>query len=372
MEELRAATSHQFEYILAGTFAPENIDRVVEDLASHGFNAVQVCVRAPGVHYYPSDIGPVHPRCRDYDFLGDFVAKAHRAGLQIHSYYPVFLEGDAEGVSAAAGQELDAARRARRLGGALADHPTWACLGGKRGELRWDNWGCPSNDEYVDYVVRLVREQVGRYALDAIVWDFLRFRFPCYCAHCREKFRAFAGEDLNTRWPSPAEVDCRCQTVLADLDLLNAAARAARPGIRIGAYVFPQRRAAIAGVFQDWLAFSLRCDFVQPMDYGQIPRQRLLDTLRTDVQLARCPLILGLLPSLGPGVPRGTIEALCEDIQTARQAGCRGFFLLSYEPLFGWPAAGTYSGPYWHTPHPVGAARRLADAVLSEPATVPF
>lgn len=66
-----------------------------------------------------------------------------------------------------------------------------------------------------------------------MVWDFIRFRFPCYCVHCREKYRAFAGEDLNTRWPTPQEVDFRCQVVLADLEKLNAAARAARPGIKL-------------------------------------------------------------------------------------------------------------------------------------------
>lgn len=135
IQELRAATSHQFEYILAGTFKPENIDRVVEDLASHRYNAVQVCVRAPGLHYYPSDIAPVHPYCRDYDFLGEFVAKAHRAGLQIHSYYPVFLEGDAGSVDAS-GKELEIDSSTAHLGGALKAHPEWASLGGKKGELR--------------------------------------------------------------------------------------------------------------------------------------------------------------------------------------------------------------------------------------------
>ena len=108
------------------------------------------------------------------------------------------------------------------------------------------------------------------------------------------------------------------------------------------------------------------------MYYGDIPTARLYDVLHLDAQLARCPLALGLLPSLGPGVKRGSESALCEDIETARRAGYAGFFMLSYEPLFGWEAAGTYSGPFWHTPHPQGAARRIADRVLPTPATLPF
>lgn len=371
MKELRAATSHQFEYILAGTFQPENIDRVVEDLASHNYNAVQVCVRAPGVHYYPTDLAPVHPYCRDYDFLGDFVAKAHAAGLQIHSYYPVFLEGDVA-ASAATGAGLQSSSLSRQIGGALAEHPEWATLGAKTGDLRPDNWGCPANPGYVEYVQQLAVEQVTRYDLDAMVWDFIRYRCPCYCEHCRAGYREFTGgEDLNTRWPTPQESEFRCQVVLEDLRQLNAAVRAARPGIKIGAYTFPFRRAAIAGVFQDWLAFSLECDFIQPMYYG-VGSERLRDALRLDAKLAHCPLALGLLPSLGEGVERGTEDALCEDIQIAREAGYQGFFMLSYEPLFGWEAAGTYSGPFWHTPHPEGAARRITDRVLSEPATLPF
>ena len=140
-KEMRAATSHQFEYILAGTFRPENIHRVVDDLASHHYNAVQVCVRAPGIHFYPSDIGPVHPFCREYDFLGEFVEKSHQAGLQIYSYYPVFLEGGVIG-SPVAGSSLDGAPKKTsrgQLGGILEKHPGWACLGGKNGELRPDN-----------------------------------------------------------------------------------------------------------------------------------------------------------------------------------------------------------------------------------------
>lgn len=365
--EMRAAASHQFEYLLNGSFKPSNIDRVVEDLVSHNYNAVQVCVRAPGIHYYPSDIAPVFPACREYDFLGDFVRKAHAAGLEIHSYYPVFLEGDVVH-SVAGGSSLDGtAPGARRLGGMLAKHPEWACLGGKRGELQPDNWGCPSNDEYLEYLVSVVREQVSRYELDGIIWDFVRFHgFPCYCEHCRSKFREYTGgaETLNTRWLSAAEAEYRNWIVLQDVKRLNQTVRAARPSMKIGAYVFPSRVGAVVSVFQDWVGFSLECDFLQPMYYGQIDQRRLHDTLKTDAALARCPLVLGLCTSAHPDVKRHTVDELCEDIETARAAGYKGFFMLSYEPLFGWQAAGTYSGPYWHTPMPEDAPRAISARVM--------
>lgn len=367
--EMRAAASHQFEYLLNGSFRPANIDRLVEDLASHNYNAVQVCVRAPGIHFYPSDIAPVFPACREYDFLGDFVRKAHQAGLQIHSYYPVFLEGDVT-QSVAGGSSLDgAARAAKKLGGMLARHPEWACLGGKRGELQADNWGCPSNEEYLEYLSSVVREQVSRYDLDAIIWDFVRFHgFPCYCEHCRSKFRDFTGgtEALNTRWLSPSEAEYRNWIVLQDVKKLNQVVRSTKPNMKIGAYVFPSRAGAMVSVFQDWLAFSLECDFIQPMYYGQIDQRRFYDTLRTDAALARCPLVIGLCPSAHPDVKRHTVEELCQDVETARRAGYKGFFMLSYEPLFGWPAAGTYSGPYWHTPMPEGSARAITDRLMPQ------
>ena len=83
MREMRALCSHQFEAILLGDFEPEQVDIMVDEAAPANFNAIQLCVRAPGILYYPSELGPVHEYCREYDLLGEVVDKAHRAGLEV-------------------------------------------------------------------------------------------------------------------------------------------------------------------------------------------------------------------------------------------------------------------------------------------------
>ena len=153
MREMRAICSHQFEAILLGDFKPDNVDIMVDEIAAANFNAIQLCVRAPGILYYPSAHGPVHPYCRQYDLLAAVIAKAHRAGLEFHSYFPVFLEGGWQGDE----YRFDAD------GGMFATHPEWRVMAWEDGELVPTCFACPSHDSYVDYVDRLVAEQCATY-----------------------------------------------------------------------------------------------------------------------------------------------------------------------------------------------------------------
>ena len=158
MREMRALCSHQFEAILLGDFEPDQVDIMVDEAAAANFNAIQLCVRAPGILYYPSEHGPVHESCREYDLLGEVVDKAHRAGLEVHSYFPIFLEGGWRGREYAFDAE----------GGMFAEHKDWRVLAYEEGELVPTCFACPSNEDYVDYV-----DQLSPSSAPATSWTYL-------------------------------------------------------------------------------------------------------------------------------------------------------------------------------------------------------
>ena len=98
--ELRAVWVHQFEYILNGTFKRENIQELVDDLAKYNFTHILFCVKAPGILYYPSKVGSSHPYFKNHkDIIPELAERAHNANIEVHSYFPVFLDGGFSGKS---------------------------------------------------------------------------------------------------------------------------------------------------------------------------------------------------------------------------------------------------------------------------------
>jgi len=355
MQEMRALCVHEFEHILSGDFKPEDVDRMVEETAENNFNALQVCVKAPGILYYPSKYGPVHEYCQTYDLLGEITGKAHARGLEVHSYFPIFLDGGWDG-------------KARDVnGGMFAKHPEWRQVHFKDGGLQPVSYPCPSNAEAVDYLRLLTEEQCKNYELDALLLDFIRFAGPCFCQSCREGFKKFSGKELKPgEWVSE-EPDYRCERVEAAVKLLAETVRATRPGTKVGAYVFGNLRIALAIVYQDWPGFSKHLDFVLPMYYDECSPEEVAAILPRHRVYADRPMIPGFLTSAGAVQGRGSLEAICSYVQAARTAGCEGFFFFDYENLFGRPM-GIYSGERWGKPQPPEVLRRLREGCLREPA----
>ena len=341
MREMRAICSHQFEAILLGDFAPDNVDIMVDEIAAAHFNAVQLCVKAPGILYYPSAHGPVHEYCRDYDLLGTVISRVHQAGLEFHSYFPVFLEGGWRGRA----YERDP------NGGMFATHPEWRVMACEDGELVPTCFACPSHDAYVDYVNRLVAEQCASYDLDLFVMDFMRFNYRCFCERCKEGYREMFGEELrydNAQYcdthvppgvPGELEIEYRCQTVARAAKRLIETVRQSTRNVKVAAYTFPGPRTASYQVFQDRTRLAADLDALFPMYYDSYSIDNLRGLLPLHRQAVDCPLIPGAIAMSEPAVcrGRGNAEYICAFLDQTRRAGCEGFFVFNYEVLFDRP-----------------------------------
>jgi len=369
MREMRALCSHQFEAILLGDFEPENIDIMVDEAAAAHFNAIQLCVKAPGMLYYPSAHGPVHEYCRDYDLLGQVVAKAHRAGLEVHSYFPIFLEGGWRGRAYALDPE----------GGMFAEHPEWRVLAYQEGKLVPTCFACPSNEAYVDYVDQLVAEQCAHYELDLFILDFIRFNKRCFCANCKAGYRSMFGEQLqyeNVQYcdthvpadmPGELEIEYRCQVVERAAKRLIETVRHTGRGTRVGAYTFAGPRTASYQVFQDRVRLAAKLDALFPMYYDSFSIDNMAGLLPLHRQAVDCPLIPGFIavggPSICPG--RGDTEYFCGFIDQVRRTGCEGFFAFNYEVLFARPP-GKKLGKTIRPPQPPEVLAAIKERFLQE------
>ena len=369
MREMRALCSHQFEAILLGDFEPDQVDIMVDEAAAANFNAIQLCVRAPGILYYPSEHGPVHEYCREYDLLGELVDKAHRAGLEVHSYFPIFLEGGWRGREYAFDAE----------GGMFAEHKDWRVLAYEEGELVPTCFACPSNEDYVDYVDQLVAEQCARYELDLFILDFIRFNKRCFCDRCKAGYRELFGEELqyeNVQYcdfyvpadvPGELEIEYRSQAVERAAVRLTETVRRTGRDIKVGAYTYANPRTANYRIFQDRVRLSAGLDALLPMYYDSFSIANLAGLLPLHRKAVECPLIPGFIAvggsSICPG--RGDVEYFCGFLDQVRRAKCEGFFAFNYEVLFGRPP-GEKLGKIIRQPQPPEVLAAIKERFLQE------
>ena len=371
MKELRAICSHQFEAILLGDFKPENVDVMVDEVAQANFNAIQLCVKAPGVLYYPSKIGVVHDYCKEYDLLGETLRKCHAAGLEFHSYFPVALAGGW------AGSEY----RFDNNGGILADHPEWATINYTDGNYEPSHFGCLSNPEFLDYIDKLVEEQCNSYNIDVLVLDFIRYNARCFCESCKKNYQEMFGEKLqyeNEQYcdtytqkdvPGELEIEYRCLTVHNAVKRLSDTARRAAPDVKVAAYVFPVPRTGLLRIFQDWSRFSRYLDaiFIMYYDTFSIDNLKALFPLHRDS--TDRPVFPGTITMRAPAVyrSRDTPEFHCSFLDEARRAGFPGFFLFNYETLFRRPP-GESLGKVIRPPQAPEDLAAIKGRILDEPA----
>lgn len=375
MKELRAICSHQFEAILLGDFQPQNIDIMVEEVARANLNAVQMCIKAPGILYYPSQIGPVHDYCKDYDLLGETLQKCHAAGLELHSYFPVAMDGGWVGRE----YKFD------NNGGILAAHPDWRTLIYTDGKLEPSHFGCLSNPAFLDYVDALIEEQCRNYAIDVFILDFIRFNARCFCDSCKKNYKDMCGEELqydNVQYcdtytqkdvPGELEIEYRCQTVENAVKRLSTTVRRTAPQVKVGAYVFGIPRTGLLRIFQDWYRFAKHLDAIFPMYYDGYSIDNLKAIFPLHHDAAERPLFPGMITMRAPAVhaDRDSPAYFCAFVQQARQAELPGFFIFNYETLFGRPP-GESLGKVIRPPQTPAALTALKDHILDQPAAPYF
>jgi uncharacterized lipoprotein YddW (UPF0748 family) len=327
--------------------SPQAVDRVVDEAAEGGFNALFVQVRGRGDAFYRSRLVSrsvlLERQPREFDPFARLLARARARKIQVHAWVNVLLV-------AHFGQPLP-------HGHVLEKHPEWAMVprsaataalvaSGRRrlrlimeaGRREGDVEGyylSPSIPAVGDHLERVVREIVEDYAVDGLHLDFIRYPGPTfdYSRAALEGFRRVdgTGDLLDGPTRSPAAWDAYRRDVLTALaGRLADAARAERPGVVVSAAVTPDEAQAVSHKFQDWprwLATGL-LSALCPMTYT--PDNRLF---QIQVEQAR-ELTKGVQPVwAGIGAYRLDLGGVVEKVTLAREAGARGVVIFSHESL---------------------------------------
>jgi uncharacterized lipoprotein YddW (UPF0748 family) len=297
-------------------------DQAIERLARNGFTAILPNMLWGGAAFYPSRVLPVaSPVASRGDQVAQCLAACRKHGLQMHLWKVNWNLG------AAAPREF--VERMRREGRLQADS-----------QGREQLWLCPSHPENRRLEVESLVEVARNYDIDGIHFDYIRYPDAdhCYCAGCKARFELSIGAAVRN-WPKDvlAEGPLRQQwlewrrgNITALVKAVSREARAARPGIKLSAAVFPNWPADRDSIGQDWKLWCEKgyLDFVCPMDYT--PSDRGFDNMiARQVQWAgRTPCYPGI--GLSASTSHFGVERLIEQINLTRRHNTHGFVIFNY------------------------------------------
>jgi uncharacterized lipoprotein YddW (UPF0748 family) len=328
--------------------SPDTVDRVVDDAARGGFNALFVQVRGRGDAFYTSSVVGRSPLLakepRHFDPLARLLARARSRGLEVHAWINVLLTahfglGLPPGHVLRVHPEWVMVPRAAARAGLLARPANLLRVVVQAARADHDVEGyyiSPSAPPVAAHLEEVVKELVAGYALDGLHLDFIRYPGPDYdySRAALEGFRKASrggGDLLSGPLRDPQAWDAYCRaTVTSLVARLTTAARRSKPGLRVSAAVAPDEAQAVSQKFQDWprwLAESL-LDAICPMAYT--PDSRIF---RTQIENAVARTRPKLAVWAGIGAYRLTVDGTVEKIRLARVAGAAGVVVFSHESL---------------------------------------
>jgi uncharacterized lipoprotein YddW (UPF0748 family) len=312
--------------VRTGLVSPAAVDRVVDEAARAGFNALFAQVRGRCDAFYRSLLVPMSPLVTPaggaFDPLARLVQRARPRGLQVHAWINVMLCAPADG--------------ALPPGHLLRQHPGYAMVArsADRGKAE-GRYLSPSSVGVVRHLEAVVRELVRGYALDGLHLDYIRYPGPEYdyslaALTAFERYQEFSGAR-----PAPPDrvpgvwAQYRRDALTALTGRLARAAREERPGLRLSAAVVPDDTQALHQKFQDWPSWLEHgvLDAVAPMAYAADP---LVFRRQLDATVARAPR--GQVWA-GIGAYRLSTPAVLGRVREARAAGARGVVVFSHEWL---------------------------------------
>jgi hypothetical protein len=179
----------------------------------------------PGLDYWPSAEGRMHPALKGRDLLGETIRLCRARGMDVVLYYctiyvawywethPEARTLDADGSDARI--ELLSVGLPRRFG---------TC--------------CPNNSGYRAYVVGQLNELCARYDFDGVWPDMALWPRVCYCPACRERYAAEIGGEppVVVNWHDPTWVRfqrARQRWMAEFAQLVTDTIRAGKPGATV-------------------------------------------------------------------------------------------------------------------------------------------
>ena len=345
--------------------SPDRVHAMVAAAQSGGFNTLFVQVRGRGDAYYDSRVEPrataLAGQPAGFDPLAQVIREASAAGLAVHAWINISLVADAA--------DVPQARRhvARR-------HPEWLMLPrdlvpsigrmnpkDPRYVARLASWTrshaaaveglytSPVHAGAVDHTLDIVDDVVGRYAVDGLHLDYLRYPGPqfdfsravldTFAAGVTRSLPKRTKQELKRlarsnpliyvdRYPA-AWQDFRRARMTSLLRRIGARVEARRPGTVVSAAVVPDPDLARDSRGQDWPSWMRQglldviCPMVYTTDTGTF-RDQMAGVMAASA---------GRLVFAGVGAYRLTPEQTVRHVALARDAGANGFVLFSYDSL---------------------------------------
>jgi uncharacterized lipoprotein YddW (UPF0748 family) len=257
--------------------SPEDVAGILGDLHALGINTVFFQVRGACDVLYDS---PYEPWSRlltgefgkdpGWDPLAVAIEEARKRKMELHAWinvFPAWPVTDTE-VLPPRTEPLHVYHAHREW---LARDVTGAPMSRKKGESRFAYvFLSPSNEEVQAYLEKIVTDLVGRYQVDGLHLDYIRYPDSTYSydPDSRASYRMQLMEAGITEEDYPYS-DWRRQNLTDFVGRLGAAARKARSGVTVSAAVWQRIDAGKNEYFQDGVEWVKQghVDFVAPMIY---------------------------------------------------------------------------------------------------------
>jgi uncharacterized lipoprotein YddW (UPF0748 family) len=323
---------------------PESADAAVDDAARAGLNTLFVQVRGRGDALYRSALAPrsevLRDQPEDFDPLARVLSRARSRGLQVHAWVNVLLVGGF-GVPLPDGHVVHA-------------HPEWlmvprsaaatalrtrpmalpALIERRRDPDAEGFYLSPSAPGAAAHMEAVVGELLGRYAVDGLHLDFIRYPAQDYdySRAALESFRARRGSGwlLDGPQADPAAWNAHRTSAIDTLvGRLARVARAARPSIVVSAAVVPEPAAmrSKGQGWPEWIGHGL-IDAACVMAYTP-------DTAIFRSQIAALRERIGPAAPLwaGIGAYRLSQAGVIDKVRAARDVAADGVILFSSDSL---------------------------------------
>jgi uncharacterized lipoprotein YddW (UPF0748 family) len=302
--------------------SPSDISRIMDNAAAAHFNTILFQVRGDGTVLYRSRIELWATELRNsnpgWDPLQVAIDYAHAHRLKLQAWinvYPGWM-----------------GNKPPRVGNQLYNtHPEWFMVDryGQRQPLNNHYvWLSPTHPEVAPYLLSLCEELYSSYAIDGIHLDYIRYPAPSfsYDQASLDAYRLETGgvpQRDETAWSQ-----WRREAISRFIARLHTAMNIHNPELMLTAAVLGNYQTGRRVYLQDsheWLARGI-VDAIFPMIYTRddtLFRRQLLDHRYNDHNR-----------HVYPGIYGGSARHLAAQMRIAREAGCKGMALFSYELLF--------------------------------------
>ncbi|RMG19497.1 MAG: hypothetical protein D6729_05085 [Deltaproteobacteria bacterium] len=338
--------------------SPADVERIFEQAAAAGFNAIFFQVRGTADAYYDSSLEPWAERLTGtlgedpgWDPLAVAIESGRREGLEVHAWLNT--------VPAWSGATPPAESTPRHI---YLAHPEWIMQDASGTPMPLgDGYVCvsPGIPEVQDHIVAVVEDLLSKYAVDGIHLDYIRYYGPQYSHDPVSLARYEAARAAD---PTTTFEDWQRDQVT---ELVRRVYQRVRqhPGVRLTAAVWHNNDLDVTGSsgYRDYYQDSHRwtregiIDAIVPMTYFRLDSDpgfaALVDDHLTNGRNGRHVYVGVHAYGRGRGAEVDTSgQAMLENIAYARQAGADGIVVFAYpyldeSGLFGVLADGPFSEP---------------------------